>query len=850
MKLRKVLLRWYKSFHLNYRQQFDRGEKESYRPWNTYTPEYAGDSDFPFIEIPIESDITTIVGANESGKSHLLNAINKVINGCGIEDSGQFARTDLCHYAGIRRVNVEAWPNIGLLFTADTQDELASVCKAAGNEGVAKAGENRSFALILAPDDDHVAVLYVEPNDSPLFLSEEQLAEVRNSLPKVQYINSKALLPSEVSLVSLIQGYDSKFEAQGLKDRRSVEKTAALISGLEAPTAQSLTTFSSELSDIKKQLVELEDTPPAHDALEMLLFNQILGVKAETLKYLYSLDGTDRGYIEGQIAKWNEGLHDVLNLSHFWHQDDQFRLTVNYKDGVLYFEIHDKTECIYTFNERSSGLKYFLSYYIQAKAMDMSGRSRKSIILMDEPDAALSILAQRNLLAVFESLVRPESSSQACQLVYTTHSPYLINRNFPRRITVVKKEDAEEGTQYIERARARRYEPVRTALGIDSAPSLFLGSDNILLEGATDQYILSELIRAFSTPENMGEYIDLNTVVIVSADGVNNITNVLEQSRWADEPIPPTAILLDSDEAAEKEIERITSPDKPSKELVPRERIGLIGDLVNSFAENSAIITTEDIVPLSIYKRAIKTYVEKWHPTILENYGGQIDESLKDDDFAKSGIVESTKKLFAKIQPELNGDFDKMGIFQEVVTEVYKLAANETPVEELEQLRDNVQSICRFLTDALGVARETTARYSATRSIKRLVKDFSRLNKKSVPISNLQKLFRRLEREIEPIGSDGDGFAALMRLYVASLEELRVAGQVRLVGAEWEAWESKIHAIRKNPVELPDSGPTAALKPAESVAEVVEQGNPPSKASNNPLKTKTEAEDSTTPVSE
>lgn len=58
MKLQKILLRWYKSFHLNYRQQFDRGETHAYRPWNVLTPSYAGESEFPFVEIPIEHDIT------------------------------------------------------------------------------------------------------------------------------------------------------------------------------------------------------------------------------------------------------------------------------------------------------------------------------------------------------------------------------------------------------------------------------------------------------------------------------------------------------------------------------------------------------------------------------------------------------------------------------------------------------------------------------------------------------------------------------------------------------------------------------------------------------------------------
>ena len=300
----------------------------------------------------------------------------------------------------------------------------------------------------------------------------------------------------------------------------------------------------------------------------MNLFKEILEIRPDALEHLYGLKIADRGYIEGQIATWNDAITERLNLPHFWKQDEHFSLTINLKDGVLYFEIRDKTGSIYTFKERSSGLKFFLSYYIQAKAMEMTHRNQNSIILMDEPDAALSIAGQRNLLAVFESLVSPQSSGQSCQLIYSTHSPYLINRNFPRRIRVMKKEDAEEGTQHIEQARARRYEPVRTALGVDSAPSLFLGTDNILLEGATDQYILTELIRIFATPENVGNFLDLNTVVTVSADGVTNIPNVLEQSRWADEPVPPTVVIADADAKGREVVSNITGRTQGCRRLV------------------------------------------------------------------------------------------------------------------------------------------------------------------------------------------------------------------------------------------------------------------------------------------
>ena len=249
-----------------------------------------------------------------------------------------------------------------------------------------------------------------------------------------------------------------------------------------------------------------------------MLFRDVMGITASTLRFVAGLSLDDRTHADSLTAKWNKEIDERLNLSHYWQQDDSFALRVNYKQGILFFEITDKTGATYTFRERSSGLRYFLSYYIQAKSLEMTSRGRNAIVLMDEPDSFLSILGQRNLLAVFESLVRAESSAQDCQLVYTTHSPFLINRNYPRRLRLVRKGDAEEGTQLIDQAMLRRYEPVRSALGIDCAQTLFMGATNVVVEGPTDQYLLSELIRKFITPDKVSELLDLNSVVMVSAE--------------------------------------------------------------------------------------------------------------------------------------------------------------------------------------------------------------------------------------------------------------------------------------------------------------------------------------------
>jgi predicted ATPase len=807
MKLKRILLRWYKSFHLNYRGTTDKGETKSYRPWNKMSPSFVSSDEFPFIEVPIEDDITTIVGANESGKSHLLNAISKVVSGTGIEGDDEFKRTDLCHYAGIRTRNVEAWPNIGLQFALSDISEFHALNEAIGESFDSSQSALPTFTLVLAPEEDEskFARVFVEPNESPKVLSKEQIRAVRKLLPSVQFIDSHAQLSSELPIVRLLAAYgDTKFQGVGLRDRRAVEEAVMQFQLLTPPAQEQPVSanFLQKIEDIRRKLTTIAGTPPDNDSLEMQLFKEILGINVDTLRYLYNLTTDDRGYIEGQIAKWNDEMNDKLNLSHFWRQDEQFNLSVNYKEGIIYFEIRDKTDSIYTFRERSSGLKYFLSYYIQAKAMELSSRNRNSIILMDEPDSALSILGQRNLLSVFESLVSPESSNQTCQLIYTTHSPYLINRNFPRRIRVVKKEDAEEGTQYIEQARARRYEPVRTALGIDSAPSLFLGADNVLVEGPTDQYLLTELIRVFATPANVGQFLDLNAVVFVSADGVSNIENVLEQSRWADEPIPPTAIVLDSDEAADSAVAKITATNGMKGPLIQKGFIGQIGALVNYDVGSRSIITSEDIVPRSIYTNAVREYVQRWLPETWANNAAAIRTALESEEYGKSGLVESTKALFATYKPEFKTDYDKMGVLQEVISVVIAKCTVDENDSEIAQIRKNVIAICDFIRDALERSRAATAKVSATQSVKRIINDFNRLNKKNVPITIMQKLFRRLQREMAHIGSDGSVFLKVVNVYLSELENLRASGQERISGEAWSNWQERITAMKKNPLTV------------------------------------------------
>ena len=69
---------------------------------------------------------------------------------------------------------------------------------------------------------------------------------------------------------------------------------------------------------------------------------------------------------------------------------------------------------------RSSGLQWFLSFYL-VFLVESQGEHRKAVLLLDEPGISLHPLAQRDISAFFENL------SETNQLIYTSHSPFLVD---------------------------------------------------------------------------------------------------------------------------------------------------------------------------------------------------------------------------------------------------------------------------------------------------------------------------------------------------------------------------------------------------------------------------------------
>ncbi|MBX3424252.1 MAG: AAA family ATPase [Pirellulales bacterium] len=806
MKASKVLLRWYKSFNVNYMNYADRRQGILPRPWNSLHVDGGGDTDYEFIEIPIEKDITTIVGANESGKSHLISAISKVIKGTGIPgawDKGrEFGLTDLCHYASVRSKNATVWPNIGMEFAELSEQEKNSIGEALGAKGASlDFGDASRFTVILGPkSDEEFAYVYVGNSTTPVTLDKSTFGALRKLLPTVKFIQSNVAISDHVPICDLLAEMGGK-SAEG-EEFFGFEAAQAAVRFLKSLT---LTANQQVPADIVGKLSTLQQgltnsaKKKSSAVLETLLFRDVLEVTSDTVEFLAKLGEEDRSYAEGLVETWNDEVEKTLNLSHYWQQDDLFKLRMDFKRGIIFFEISDKTGAVYTFRERSSGLRFFLSYYIQAKALEIATRENNCIILMDEPDSFLSIIGQRNLLAVFESLVSADTSRRNTQLVYTTHSPFLINRNFPRRIRLVRKGDAEEGTQFVDESRLRRYEPVRSALGIDCAQTLFMGVTNVVLEGPTDQFLVSELIRLFVTPENVSDFLDLNAVVLVSADSAPGIEKLLAASRWGDEKNPATVVVVDNDDAGELCRKRITGVERHRDELIKNEFVLTINE-THEADENQQCVTTEDLVPTRLYAKAVCAYVERWFPDEYKAKKAELTEAIENDEYGQNGLVADTKEVMTQfIHPGRNG-YDKMGVLHEVVRLATVAQAETVPDETFKLLRNRMISFCRALRERIEASEQAERRTTGKQAVVRVVRDFFVKHKESTGVYDLELVLKRLEREVELLGDDGEPLNNYLRHCLDDVRNLRSSNQQRIVEDEWAQWRARLERVRKNPL--------------------------------------------------
>jgi predicted ATP-dependent endonuclease of OLD family len=188
-------------------------------------------------------------------------------------------------------------------------------------------------------------------------------------------------------------------------------------------------------------------------------------------------------------AKHKRKLNVRISESYrkFWEQDVT-NLSIDWDSNKLIFHITEGDN-FYPPKMRSKGKQWHLAFYIRVTARAKEDIS--NVILIDEPGLYLHARAQKDVLR------KLEDCANDTQVVFSTHSPYLIDINKLGRIRLVSRNE-EDGTTVSDKIHKGADEdtltPIITAIGLDLSLGLDIAkNNNIILEGITDYYYVTAL---------------------------------------------------------------------------------------------------------------------------------------------------------------------------------------------------------------------------------------------------------------------------------------------------------------------------------------------------------------------
>ena len=448
--------------------------------------------------VPID-DITCLVGKNESGKTallhalHLLNPLNPIKGKTAFDDVMDYPSR---RFSAYRKVRDESPADVVTAVFELSQAEIQAIEHDLGDGAL----NNNDVTVVRGYDgrrryktdyqSDRVikhltAGLETEAADSAAVTSATSVGELLTALKAIQNPH-----PSVTELIARIGSWrepslgvylvDTYLEAwlprffyfsdySTMRGRVSLPDLRAKEESGLADEADK--TFLSLLKTANAGLADFEE--------------------ADFEALTRELEGVANGITEEAFAYWrqNPGLRVTIQMSPGNPQDEP---PLN-RGPVINLRIYNPKHAVTVpFDERSRGFVWFFSFYAYFSNI-AEDPHRSTILLLDEPGLSLHATGQGDVLSFIEQKLAGRH-----QVIYTTHSPFMID---PRRIDRVRTvQDLDHGGTTVSadayRTDSETVFPLHAALSYELAQTLLTGRHCLLVDGPADLLYLQLLSQA------------------------------------------------------------------------------------------------------------------------------------------------------------------------------------------------------------------------------------------------------------------------------------------------------------------------------------------------------------------
>lgn len=409
-------------------------------------------------------------------------------------------------------------------------------------------------------------------NGEPIKVNSEMSKKIFSQIPKFVYYSDYGNLDSEIYLPRVIED----FEREDLSESaRAKARTLNVLFKYVNLSPQEI----YELGNDRKIIVKKVDQR-----------NNVISTEEQDLTSSEITEWAEKKRERGVLLR-SAASQLTSSFKKWWLQGDyifsfeadghHFRINVSDKLRPESIELEG----------RSRGLQWFFSFFL-VFLVETKGEHSNSILLLDEPGLSLHPIAQYDLVNFFRKL------SEDNQLIYTSHSPFLVDMDNLANVKVVYV-DSESGRtkvssnlRYNEKDAEKSIYPVHAALGLTVSDTLLLGCLPVLVEGPSDQFYLSIIKRYL-----MGQGLIQNTkeIVFIQTGGIRGMGPVTKLVTSRDDELP--FIVLDSDKPGRDYAKQLKKDRYNGQEHKILEVTDFIGDdefEIEDLLPSSAIIEVLD----------------------------------------------------------------------------------------------------------------------------------------------------------------------------------------------------------------------------------------------------------------
>ena len=448
-------------------------------------------------------DVTCLVGKNEAGKTALLKALyqlNPVLQADGEFDSTEdYPRRAVSDYEDEVEAGRRKPAQVVKATYVLEPDDIEAVEEVFGPEclkgecpavTLSKGYENERSFNDLQVDKDETLGHLVEAADLPHTLT-EQLRALGSVDEIVQTLNEQEQTEAVQELVSMLNDISEHCTSDVVYNSVLRDRIPKFLYFDEYYQMKGQDNVNALRQRIQRGALEDSDHP-LMGLLELarLDLDQVADPQ-RTQTLLAKLEAAENRLTQTVLTYWSQNRH--LRMT-FDIRPAQPGDPEGMTSGMnIWGRVRDTRHMVSTgLGTRSRGFVWFFSFLAWYSQLRRKGENL--LLLLDEPGLSLHAKAQEDLLRYFEEELKPHH-----QLIYTTHSPFMVDPTRFERVRIVQDlsiesglddlPEEQQGTKVITEildATPDSLFPLQGALGYEIYQTLFIGPNSLVVEGVSD----------------------------------------------------------------------------------------------------------------------------------------------------------------------------------------------------------------------------------------------------------------------------------------------------------------------------------------------------------------------------